>query len=69
MSPEVIVVVVSPVLEYVKNAKLAAVVTITRASIPKIIAYFLEEAVFKLFLPPPHVYFGLTFRYPYSYSF
>ena len=38
ISPDVIVVVVCPTLEYVKNANDAAVVTITRAKIPNTIA-------------------------------
>ena len=60
ISPDVIVVVVSPTLEYVKNAKLAAVVVITRAKIPKMIAYLLEEACVLSKLAPPHVYYLLT---------
>ena len=62
ISPDVIVVVVWPVLEYVKNANDAAVVTITRAKIPNTIAYFLEEALLLFKLSPPHVYYLLTFR-------
>ena len=63
ISPDVIVVVVCPVLEYVKNANDAAVVTITRAKIPKIIAYLLEEALLLLFkLAPPYVYYLLTYH-------
>ena len=53
MSPDVTVVVVSPTLEYVKKAKLAAPVTIPRANIPNIIA----RVLFFLFIFFTSLYF------------